>query len=111
MIYLRTSLLALHFIWLKNFIEPYQVGYVVIAERYLLDTIIDTLRMRKYRGLKDSKVLKFLMRYLLHFIPKKSLIIYLCADYTSLRKRYHLRKTPVEHPEWIEFQLLLDRFL
>jgi len=88
---------------------PLKLGYVVIAERYLLDTIIDTLGMSKWMGLTHSRIPSLVMRCLLHFMPKKSLIIHLYADYNTLRKRYHLRGTPVEPLQWIKFQLTLDK--
>jgi len=75
---------------------PHSLNHIIIAERYVIDTIITNAYI-----LDDPKIIKSqISRTLLRFIPKKTSIINLDADYKSIlqrRKWAHNRK-------FIEFQ-------
>jgi len=87
---------------------PLWLGRIVIAERYLLDTFIDIINMLRLFGLKRKGLIKEMLRLLLYFIPKNTIIIHLYASYEHLRRRYTLRGTPVEPKYWITLQKRLD---
>jgi len=89
---------------------PLALGYMILAERYLLDTYIDILNMIRIFELKYKGVIKIVMRVLLYLIPKKTMIIHLRAPYEVLLERYATRGTPAEPKQWYCFQERLDLF-
>ncbi len=84
---------------------PLRIGRVVIAERYLLDTIIDLYGMAEQMGLpKNSAILKLVVSTLIHFIPKKRHLICFKTSYKILLKRYLIRGSATESFYWFNFQ-------
>jgi thymidylate kinase len=76
---------------------PLLLGYTVIAERYVADTIVTiAYYINNLRFLRS-----FTAKILLIFIPKKTILIHLDSDYSTLLKR---RGFKVEAYDFIEFQ-------
>jgi len=92
---------------------PLVFGRIVIAERYLLDSFIDILRIAQLLGLRydRDRWLRSLVRVLLYFIPKGSVLIHLYAPYEELVRRYSARGSACEPFEWIVFEYRIGRVL
>lgn len=99
---LMSLFLAIWRVWI-----PMKIGYVIIAERYLLDTFIDLMNMLRIFNLRYKGIVRKAMRLLLYFIPKNTVIIHLWAPYKELLKRYVQRGTPAEPKCWIVLNELL----
>lgn len=79
-------------------------GFTVVADRYILDTIV-SIAMRTRR---PSFVESFLGKLLLKMMPKEAVIIYLDVDlHTILKRRHDIEYTANE----IEDQIALYRLL
>jgi len=76
---------------------PLLLGYTVIAERYLADTIVNISYYTKDLDFVRSSTAKIL----LGFIPKNARLIHIDADYPTLLKR---RGVYVEAFDFIQFQ-------
>jgi thymidylate kinase len=92
---------------------PLSLGYVVISERFVMDTISDVLKATYSFGTMNSVVVKASLR-LLSFIRKDSILIYLHTEYPALVERYRRRGTPAEWREYVQsrnlyYQLLLTK--
>jgi len=76
---------------------PLSMGYTVIAERYVPDTIVG---IAYYTN--DSKFLtSHAAKFLLHFIPKQTVFIHLDSSYSAILKR---RGRHVDSYQYLEFQ-------
>lgn len=77
-------------------------GYIVIAERFVLDTYVDLLYFstKFVRKNLPTRVLTILLR----FLPKDMLFIFLDADYISLCNRYKKRGSIQEPKDYIDLQ-------
>jgi thymidylate kinase len=95
------------FIWLW-------LGYYVLAERYLIDTIsfivYQCLKTDQKFNTRSSDIISKSLT-LLKFIPRKTLILILDAKYNTLLNRYRRRNTPLENEEYIVFQRKVGRIL
>ena len=76
---------------------PLLLGYTVIAERYVVDTVVTIAYYTNDLGFLQSLTARLLLR----FIPKNTLLIHLDSDYSTLLKR---RSYMVEAYDFIEFQ-------
>ena len=76
---------------------PLRAGYIVVADRYVMDTIITIAYHINDITFTNSK----LARSLICLLPRNSLLFHLDADYSSLTTR---RGRLVEPLEFIEFQ-------
>jgi hypothetical protein len=76
---------------------PMLLGYTVVAERYIVDTIVTIAYYTGDLGLIKSQIAWFL----LHFIPKDAVLIYLDSDYSVIVKR---RGRVTDAYDFIEFQ-------
>lgn len=84
---------------------PLMMGRIVIAERYLLDTIIDIYGMAEQMGLpNNSPILKIAIGTLIRFIPQRRQVICFKAPYETLLKRYLIRGSATEPLHWFNFQ-------
>lgn len=76
---------------------PLSLGYTVVAERYVLDTIVGIAYY--------TNDLKFLAnrtaRFLLFFVPRKTIFIHLDSSYSAILRR---RGRHVDSHHFIEFQ-------
>jgi hypothetical protein len=78
-------------------ILPIELGYFIVADRYVLDTIVSIAYY-----LNDPNFIKHrIARILLKFIPSNSVLIHLDADYGTLIVR---RGKLVEPRSFIDFQ-------
>lgn len=82
---------------------PLALGYVVIAEQYVIDTCSDLQCRCKGFGMRKN-ARKRAARNLLKLMPDSPLLIHLKASYEELVKRYKQRQTPIEPPEYINFK-------
>jgi hypothetical protein len=82
---------------------PLCFGYVVIAERFVVDTIADYTYVRYYVNLKP--LFKKLIVQLIRLMPRCSQVICLHATYSTLLSRCKQRGSPVPHRTWVEHQL------
>jgi thymidylate kinase len=76
---------------------PIILGYAIIADRYLLDTIVSVAYYIKDIDFVNGKIARILML----LIPRNSILIHLDADYDTLLIR---RGKNVESYEFIDFQ-------
>lgn len=76
---------------------PLFLGYTVIAERYVIDTIVTVAYYTDDLGFLHSRTAKVL----LCFIPKNTVFIHLDSDYSTIMKR---RGHIVEEYDFIKFQ-------
>lgn len=76
---------------------PLLLGYIVVAERYVVDTLVTIAYYTNDLGFLQSLT----ARLLLCSIPKNTLFIHLDSDYSTLLKR---RGHKVEAYDFIEFQ-------
>lgn len=76
---------------------PLLLGYTVIAERYVVDTILTIAYFTQDLGFLQSQTAKLLLR----FIPERTLFIYLDSDYSAIVNR---RGPLVESYDFIRFQ-------
>lgn len=81
---------------------PIRLKYVVIAERYLLDTITDSIIYNTYFFNLNRQRLTELVQFFLRFIPSKSFLIVLESDYDTLKERYRYRGDPIYNQEQVE---------
>jgi len=76
---------------------PLLLGYTIVAERYVIDTIVTVAYY-----ISDMNFLQsFTAKILLLFIPKEAVLIHLDSDYATLLRR---RGSSVEARNFIEFQ-------
>jgi thymidylate kinase len=80
---------------------PLLMGYTVIAERYVIDTISDIQRLGLMYKIQNSRIIR-LSSILFTFFPKDSILIYVHADYSALTERYRKRETPIESKEYAQ---------
>ncbi len=86
---------------------PLRLGYIVIAERYLLDTYTNLLHTSRIYGFLQNistKLLLSIFKLFFRLIPKDSLHVILDADFSTLKQRYQRRKTPIELPHFVHYQ-------
>jgi len=76
---------------------PLFLGYTVIAERYVVDTIVTIAYYTNDLGFLQSRTARLLLR----FVPKNTVFIHLDSDYSTLIKR---RGHVVEAFDFIKFQ-------
>lgn len=76
---------------------PLFLGYTLIAERYLVDTVVTIAYFLSDLGFLQSRTAKLL----LCFIPKNTVFIHLDSDYSTIMKR---RSRMVEPYDFIKFQ-------
>ena len=76
---------------------PLFLGHTVIAERYVVDTIVTVAYYTNNLGFLQSRTANLL----LCFIPKNTVFIHLDSDYSTIMKR---RGYIVEPYDFIEFQ-------
>jgi thymidylate kinase len=76
---------------------PLLMGKIIIAERYLIDSIVSIAY-----ALDDPEFnSKFIARLMLHFIPKNSILIHLDSDYKAVKER---RKDLTDPENFFYFQ-------
>jgi len=80
---------------------PLLLGYVVIAERYIVDTLSDILRLAQNLGISNSWSVSASF-ILSRFLRGDAFFIFLTAEYSELTSRYRKRLTPTEWREYIE---------
>lgn len=76
---------------------PLFLGYTLVAERYIVDTLVTIAYYTGDITLLRSRVAEFLF----HFIPKNTIFIGLTSDYSAIIRR---RGRVAEHPDFIAFQ-------
>ena len=76
---------------------PLFLGYTVVAERYVIDTIVTVAYYTNDLGFLQSQTAKLLLR----FVPKDTLFIHLDSNYRKIMKR---RGNFVESRDFINFQ-------
>ena len=76
---------------------PLFLGYTVVAERYVIDTIVTVAYYTNDLGFLQSQTTKLLLR----FVPKNTLLIHLDSNYRTIMKR---RGNFVESCDFINFQ-------
>lgn len=82
---------------------PLRMGYVVVAERYVLDSISDFCMFSSNLRVKAS-FLSRMVKVLLYLMPKGTVIVHLDAPYDVLKRRFFERGSVVEPREYIEMQ-------
>jgi len=79
-----------------KFSVPIRQGYVMVAERFVIDWIVSLAFALDQHSLVNGR----LANQALHFIPKNSLLVYIDANYDAIAMR-----RPIEDShEFIEFQ-------
>ncbi|QOR94578.1 hypothetical protein IMZ38_01165 [Thermosphaera chiliense] len=78
-----------------------RLGYVIVAERYLLDSFTDFLYF--FKNIVKKRPIGVL-KILFAFIPRDMIFIFLDADYQTLWKRYKKRGSIPEPEDYIAFQ-------
>jgi len=76
---------------------PLFLGYTIVAERYVVDTVVNIAYYINDVGFLQSRT----ARLLLCFVPKNTLFIHLDSDYSNILKR---RSYTAEPQDFIEFQ-------
>jgi len=76
---------------------PLHLGYTLVAERYVVDTIVTIAYFTNDLSFLQSRTAKILLR----FIPENTIFIHLDSNYAALMKR---RNRTVEPYSVIEFQ-------
>lgn len=76
---------------------PLLLGYMVVAERYVVDTVVTIAYFFNDFNFLQSRTAKILLR----FVPKNTVFIHLDSDYLTIVKR---RSHIVEPYDFIEFQ-------
>ena len=76
---------------------PLYLGYTLVAERYVVDTIVNIAYFTNDLNFLQSRLAKFL----LYFVPKNTIFIHLDSEYSVIMKRRHRM---VESYDFIEFQ-------
>jgi len=82
---------------------PLSMGYVVVAERYVMDSISDLCWFSSFLKVKAS-FLSRLVKVLLWLMPKNTVIVHLDAPYDILKRRYFQRGSVMEPEEYVEMQ-------
>jgi len=85
---------------------PKIFGYTIVAERYIIDTVVYLGYWLGYDFLHS-----FLARVMLSFIPKKSALIHLDAETQILIKRLMRIRYDIATEDYIAFQLKVYRML
>jgi len=88
LLWLSTVVLSVLVKALLTAVIPYHLGYVIVAERYLLDKIADLFVFNRVSLNMSRETLILITRILFRFIPRNSLLIVFEADYASLEERY-----------------------
>ena len=79
-----------------------KLGYVIVAERYVLDTYTDFIYfVTKFTGKRIPRIVQMI---LLKLLPKDLIFIFLDADYSTLVKRYIRRNSVFEPEDYIQLQ-------
>jgi len=88
------------------------LGYVVIAERYVVDTLSNIIYREKWLGKERSKLVKTSLAILLRLIPQKdTIIIQLDCPYNVLLMRYMKRKSSAERADYIGTQRIVNEYV
>lgn len=88
------DLLSVLVLALVKVLLPLHLGYVVVAENYVIDTLADIQRRLHLVGRKYA--LSVASKLLLRLIPMYSIVVYLYADYNTLCRRYLMRGSQTE---------------
>ncbi len=78
---------------------PLLMGYVVVADRYVLDSIASMAYFTRQKE-REEKPLTLMQRILLRLVPNGALFIYVDADYTTISNR---RPKSAGPPEYTQF--------
>jgi thymidylate kinase len=81
---------------LTRFYLPLLQGYVIVAERFVIDWIVSLAYSTNNPSLIDSWLASFAM----YFIPRQSVLVYIDAEYNSILSR----RAAEDSFEFIEFQ-------
>lgn len=81
---------------LTKFYLPLLQGYVIVAERFVIDWVVSIAYATNNSSLVDS----WFASFVIHFIPKQSMLVYIDADYSSILSR----RGAEDSFESIEFQ-------
>jgi thymidylate kinase len=81
---------------LAKFYLPLLQGYVIVAERFVIDWVVSVAYATNNPSLVDSWFASFVM----YFIPKQSVLVYIDAEYSSILSR----RGAEDSFESIEFQ-------
>jgi thymidylate kinase len=81
---------------LAKFYLPLLQGYVIVAERFVIDWVVSVAYATNNPSLVDSRFASFVM----YFIPKQSVLVYIDAEYSSILSR----RGAEDSFESIEFQ-------
>jgi thymidylate kinase len=81
---------------LAKFYLPLLQGYVIVAERFVIDWVVSVAYATNNPSLVDSWLASFVM----YFIPKQSVLVYIDAEYSSILSRRGAK----DSFESIEFQ-------
>lgn len=76
---------------------PLHLGYTLVAERYVVDTVVTIAYFTDDLSFLQSRTARLLLR----FIPRNTIFIHLDSNYSTLMKR---RNQTVEPYSFIKFQ-------
>jgi len=82
---------------------PLLMGYVVVAERYVLDSVSDLCWASLSFRVKAS-FLSRIVKVLLYLVPRGTVIVHLDAPYEVLERRFFERGSVVEPRDYVEMQ-------
>lgn len=75
---------------------PLILGYVVVAERYVADSIASVAYFLDKENFTESRSANFLLK----FIPRKTLLVFLDADYQTILSRRGEMAGPTDYTEF-----------
>ena len=81
---------------LAKFYLPLLQGYVIVAERFVIDWVVSIAYATNNPSLVDS----WFASFVIYFIPKQSVLVYIDAEYSSILSR----RGAEDSSESIEFQ-------
>lgn len=86
------------------------LGYTVLAERGVIDSLIHLLYDARNLGIKGSWVEKIAYK-ILKLVPDNAVVVNLTCDKEALRRRYARRGSTVEPIDYINFQVKANQAL
>jgi thymidylate kinase len=80
---------------------PLLLGYTVVAERYVLDSVSDLYWFSRHLKV-NQRFFSSLVKVLLYLVPENTVIVHLDAPYDVLRVRYGERGSVVQPREYVD---------
>lgn len=105
LLWLGSNVISVLILVLVQVYIPLGLGYIIVAERYVLDTYVSLLwGSRLLQDPQLERKVRQLLPFFVQLVPRDAILICLDTSYDELKERYHETGKPVEDKTYIELQ-------